>query len=46
MSTVLFTRDIQDAIINISYQLEKMNELKARELEIREKELELQGVVI
>ena len=35
MTTVLLTRDLHDAIINISYQLEKANELRAEELELQ-----------
>ena len=46
MTIVMLPQDLHNAILNISYQLEKANELRARELEIREKELELQGVVI
>ena len=47
MSTlVIFTRELTNAILNISYQLEKANELRAEELEIRKKELELKGAII
>ena len=41
----MFTRDIQNALINISYQLEKANELKEKEIELKEKEIELQRVI-
>ena len=35
MSTVLFTRDFMEAIMNISYELKRMNDLK--EIELKQK---------
>ncbi len=34
MTTIILPRDISNAILNISYQLEKANELRAEELEL------------
>lgn len=46
MVVVMFPKDISQAIVEIAYQLEKANELRAEELEIRKKELELKGYVL
>ena len=35
MSNVLFTADVRNAILNISYQLERMNDLKEKELKLK-----------
>ncbi len=35
MGAVYFTREIIDAILNIAYELKRMNDLKEKELKIK-----------
>ena len=47
MTTIILPKDLHNAILNISYQLERANELRAEELELKKLELEKrQGIVI
>ena len=38
MSTVLFTREIVESIVQIAFELNRMNNLKEKELELKYKE--------
>lgn len=41
MPNVIFNREITDAIGVICYELKRMNDLREKEIELKEKELEL-----